>query len=86
MYLHICPDIALPIDRIVAILDWEKLNKTKRKKAVIQEYLRQIKMFDVSVGRPKSLICLSDNSAYLSPISPLTLRKRGTDIAFLGGF
>lgn len=85
MYLTVSPEIAVSVLDIIAILDWEKAKKAKGKKSIIADLTRHLDIIDVSHGRPKTLICLAGNTAYLSPVSTSTLRRRGSDIFSLGG-
>lgn len=85
MYLNVSPEIAVHVDEIIVIIDWEKANRVRGKKHIIANLTRHLKITDVSNGRPKTLIYLAKNTAYLSSVSVATLRKRGADIFLLGG-
>ena len=85
MYLSVSPEIAVPTWEILFILDWEKAKKAKGNKGLIADFGNRISIVDVSNGRQKTLIFMADNTAYLSSITPLTMRKRGCGTFSPGG-
>lgn len=66
---------AVASERLLAIIDWRYFSVGENK--VFIDRLREQKMvFDITEGGiPKSLV-ITDRELYISPISPLTLKKR----------
>ena len=77
MFLHIGSDVVVPYREVIAILDAELLKRSQavRDLVALQELEKRVR--DVAEGRPRSIV-LTDRGIYLSPISTLTLRRRGT--------
>jgi len=75
MFLHVGADVVVSLKRIIAILDLKSVSEAESSQEFIQLAQRGKRVVDVAGGEAKSLV-LTDNEAYLSPISSLTLKKR----------
>ena len=77
MYINIGSDIILREKEIIAVIS---LRQNKKFCVYNHSYLlkmeRQNKIIDISAGKAKSIIILSDETAYISPISTQTIRLR----------
>lgn len=76
MFLHLGADVVVSIAKVVAILDLRTVGSVRETKEFLQARRTAHRVIDISNGSPKSLI-LTDKEVYLSPISSLTLKKRG---------
>jgi regulator of extracellular matrix RemA (YlzA/DUF370 family) len=80
--LHLGRDVVIPASEVVAIFDID----ISRKSGTTRQFIRTAedlgKIIDVSDGRPKSFV-VAEGKVYLSPISPLTLKKRGGSVSAL---
>ncbi len=62
-------------ERLLAIIDWRYFSDGDNK-ALLDRLQEQKQVFDITDGgSPKSLV-ITDDELYISPISPLTLKKR----------
>ena len=62
-------------ERLLAIIDWRYFSAGDNE-AFLDRLREQRMVFDITDGgRPKSLV-ITDKELYISPISPLTLKKR----------
>ncbi|MGM9540767.1 extracellular matrix regulator RemB [Anaerovibrio sp.] len=62
-------------ERLLAIIDWRYFAAGDNRE-LLDRLQGQKRVFDITDGgRPKSLV-ITDNELYISPISPLTLKKR----------
>ncbi|ADU50130.1 hypothetical protein Tmar_0005 [Thermaerobacter marianensis DSM 12885] len=77
MFLHIGSDVILPYREIVTILDAELLRHSPALRDLLALQELEKRVTDVSGGQPRSLV-VADRGLYLSPISVLTLRRRGS--------
>ena len=75
MFLHVGADVVVSLRRIIAILDLKSVNAAESSREFVHLAQREKRVVDVTSGDVKSLV-LTDNEAYLSPISSLTLKKR----------
>ncbi|GAB6877376.1 extracellular matrix regulator RemB [Thermaerobacter litoralis] len=80
MFLHIGSDVILPYREIVAILDAGLLRHSAALRDLIALQQLEKRVTDLSAGQPRSIV-VADRGVFLSPISVLTLRRRGA--AFL---
>lgn len=76
MFLHIGSDLIINMKDVVAILDLRSRDYSLATKEFIQLAEAEGRLVDVSTGSPKSFI-VSEDKVFLSPISSVTLRKRG---------
>lgn len=75
MYLHIGGNKVIPLKEIVAILDYEKFNRS----AINKEFLAiNSHKLPKKKGPIKSFIITTNKKIYHSPISSTTLAKRAT--------
>lgn len=72
MFLHLGGTNVIDLDRVIAVLNLEKINFTE---SWLKEHFLGKKVEDISEGKPKALV-ITDDKVILSPISSLTLKKR----------
>lgn len=65
---------AVASDRVLAIIDFNYFSEGDNK-AYLERLQERGAVFDAAGGSPKSIV-VTDNELYISPISPLTLKKR----------
>lgn len=75
MYIHVGGDTMVERRRLIAILD-AHIRDAPATREFLATARRHPGVEDVSEGDPKSIV-ITDHRVYLSPISPLTLRRRG---------
>lgn len=76
VFLHIGSDAILPCREIVAILDAELLRHSQAVRDLVALQQLEKRVTDLSGGQPRSIV-VADRGIFLSPISVLTLRRRG---------
>lgn len=87
MYLHIGSAVTVSTDDVVLIMAWTPKAK-ERNKINISFFTaaeENWQVIDISEGRAKSLVIMTKNKIYLSPVTKQTLRKRCTRKVFTGG-
>jgi len=75
MFLHVGTDVVVSLKRVVAILDLKSAGSTDSTREFIAQLKAKKRITDISGGDAKSLV-LTEEEAFLSPISSLTLKKR----------
>lgn len=78
MFLHLGSGIAVRLEQVILISDYELYTHGCGEELVTRERRlgrRVISCLDDSDDRPRTLVLTNDN-IYLSPISPLTLKRR----------
>lgn len=80
MFLHLGADVVVSLKKVVAILDLRTAGTAESTREFLQLSRSEHRTYDISQGDPKSLV-LTDQEIYLSPISSLTLKKRGDSVA-----
>lgn len=80
MFLHLGNDYLLSTDEIIAIVNLDNEDPLNRPtKDIIEIGIAERKLIRIcDAGKEKSLIITSDK-IYLSPISSITLQKRGQE-------
>lgn len=76
VFLHIGSDVILPYREIVAILDAELLRHSPALRDLVALQQLEKRVTDLAGGQPRSVV-VADRGVFLSPISVLTLRRRG---------
>lgn len=79
MYVHIGKDNIIKIDKIITILNLEKLLEYKNIEDIVKEYKIQNNVLNISEGINKSLLIIEEDNiikGYISNISSTTLAKR----------
>lgn len=84
MFLHIGSDVVVPLREVIAILDAALLERSQEVRDLISLQQAERRVTDIAGGRPRSIV-LTDRGVFLSPISTVTLRRRGTLIREQGG-
>lgn len=84
MFLHIGSDVVVPLREVIAILDAALLERSQAVRDLISLQQAERRVTDIAGGRPRSIV-LTDRGVFLSPISTVTLRRRGTLIREQGG-
>ncbi|HEY8551899.1 MAG TPA: extracellular matrix/biofilm biosynthesis regulator RemA family protein [Thermaerobacter sp.] len=77
MFLHIGSDVILPYREIVVILDAQLLRQSAAVRDLVALAQLDRRVVDLAEGQPRSIV-VADRGIYLSPISVLTLRRRGS--------
>lgn len=80
MFLHVGADVVVSLKRVVAILDLKSSMLADSSRELLRLAQSKKKVTDIAGGDPKSLV-LTEDEAYLSPISSLTLMKRADFLA-----
>lgn len=75
MFLHVGTDVVVSLKRVIAILDLRSAGSNEATREFLAQLKSQKRVTDISNGEAKSLV-LTENEAFLSPISSLTLKKR----------
>lgn len=78
MFLHLGSGIAVRLEQVILIADYELYTHGSGEELVARERRlghRIISCLEASDDRPRTLVLTTDN-IYLSPISPLTLKRR----------
>lgn len=75
MFLHVGTDVVVSLKRVIAILDLRSAGSNEATREFLAQLKSQKRVTDISAGEAKSLV-LTENEAFLSPISSLTLKKR----------
>lgn len=84
MFLHIGSDVVVPLREVIAILDAELLERSQAVRDLVSLQQAERRVTDIAGGRPRSIV-LTDRGVFLSPISTVTLRRRGALIQEQGG-
>lgn len=79
MFVHLGENVAVRSDQIVAIIDLEMVNDSLINRLYLQRCQEANMVEDVSNGVPHSVV-ITGQKTYLSPISPLTLKKRAENL------
>lgn len=80
MFLHLGADVVVSLKQVVAILDLRTAGTAESTREFLKLLRSDQQVFDISDGDPKSLV-LTEREAFLSPISSLTLKKRGETLS-----
>lgn len=80
VFLHLGADVVVSLKQVVAILDLRTAGAAEPTREFLQLLRSEKQVYDISEGEPKSLV-LTDREVYLSPISSLTLKKRGETLS-----
>lgn len=75
LFIHLGNDVMIRTNEIVAILEGEPFLQNKRNRRFLDGYEKAGHMTDIGEQDTKSVI-ITDNHAYLSPFSPVTLKHR----------
>lgn len=76
MFLHVGGDFVVPTDNIIAIIDANLVEIAPVTREFIELAKSEKKITDITNGNPKSYV-LTNEKIIASPISSLTLQKRG---------
>ncbi len=79
MYVHLGENITVPDAAVIGIFDLENTTIGQDTRAMLDRLAKEKRVVNVSDDMPKSfVVCHDDNgeTAYVSPISAATLRKR----------
>lgn len=79
MFIHLGKDIAIPVKKIIAILDLDTTTTSKITKEFLRTAQEEAFIKNISEDIPKSFIITEENKKskiYLSHISSVTLQKR----------
>lgn len=79
MLLHLGKDIMVRLCDIIFIIDYECVKKNKINISFYESIRKNGEFFDISNGKPKSIVIAKYNSqykVYLSSISSTTLSRR----------
>ncbi|MCW2278286.1 extracellular matrix regulator RemB [Heliophilum fasciatum] len=80
MFLHLGSDVVVPKDDIVVIIDLESAAQANTTQEFIKSFDQSGKVKNIAeTGKEKSFI-VTRHRAYISPISSMTLMKRGNNI------
>lgn len=77
VFLHIGSDVILPYREIVVILDAQLLRQSAAVRDLVALAQVDRRVVNLAQGQPRSIV-VADRGVYLSPISVLTLRRRGS--------
>lgn len=84
MFIHLGGDVAITGDEFIAVIDISAIRRTP----TIDEYLTAARakgtLVDLSDGIPKAIVITRDK-VYLSPISPVTLKRRAEGLVAVTG-
>ncbi len=75
MFLHLGGGIVVPAEEVIFILDLKSTQATKVTQKFVDNLVKDGLITRVEDGEPKSLT-VTDDQAFYSPISALTLRNR----------
>lgn len=76
MFLHVGGDFVVPAGDVIAIIDANLAEISPVTREFIELAKSEKKITDITKGNPKSYV-LTDDRIIVSPISSLTLQKRG---------
>lgn len=82
MFLHIGGDVVVSLQQVTAILDLRTVAERPATRDFLQLSRSEKKTVDISAGEAKSAI-LTKTAVYLSPISSMTLKRRGESAQYL---
>jgi len=82
MFLHVGGDFVVPTDDIIAIIDANLAEISPVTREFIELVKSEKKITDITNGNPKSYV-LTEERLIVSPISSLTLQKRGNFLSSL---
>jgi len=89
MYLHIGTNVLIRTVDIIAIIDRKgKKEKNKTNQQFLEQVQKEGEVIDISdlaSENAKSLVLLTNNRVYISPISPQTLYRRSKNYGLSEG-
>lgn len=86
MYLHIGTNVLLREKEIIAIIGRKgDTDKSRINQQFLNAKAEKGKLINISSDNEKSFIVTEDESVYISPISPQTLKIRSKKNGFSGG-
>lgn len=77
MFLHLGSDVVVPYREVIAILDAELLERSQAVQDLVEIQRLDQRVTTIAEARPRSIV-ITDKGVFLSPISALTLKRRGT--------